>query len=251
MSFFFQFKELRKHIIRSIISIIICTIILLINKNFIFDNIIFYPAKYNFISYIYLYKVNFIFNNNTLPNNIIIQNNKLFGQFNTYVFVSLIGGFILSFPYICYEFWKFIKPGLYKEERKIIKKIYIISLILFILGLIFGYFILSPFAIQFADTFLISNLPKNIFDLNEYVSIIIESTFLMGFFFIFPIIPYILKKLNIINSLYLKKYRKHAFLLLFIIASAITTGDIITTIIVFIPLYSLYEISILTSIFFN
>uniref|UniRef100_UPI0032B2D129 twin-arginine translocase subunit TatC n=1 Tax=Candidatus Karelsulcia muelleri TaxID=336810 RepID=UPI0032B2D129 len=246
-SFFYHVKEFRKRVVRSLISIIICTLYCFNKKKIIFENILFYPAKYNFISYQLFYKIGLFFNKKIkiLPNNICIQNIQLFGQFNIYLFISLIGGIILSFPFICYELWKFIKPGLSKKERKNIKKFFFIFLSLFIIGLLFGYFILSPFAIQFADNFFISELPQNIFDLNDYVSIIIESTLLMGIVFLFPIIPFFLKKINIIKSCFLKKYRKHAFLILFIIASAITTGDIITTIIVFIPFYLLFEISLL------
>lgn len=253
MSFFDHFQDLRRLLLRSIISIIFFTCFVLINKNFIFDSIIFSPIRSNFISYTLIYKLGYFFHQqiNIAPKKIIIQNNQFLGQFNTYVLVSLIGGIILSYPFICYELWNFIKPGLFLKERKILKNILILSSILLILGLIIGYFILSPFAIQFSNTFFISNFPKNIFSLNDYVILIINSTILMGILFLFPLIPLFLSKLDLITFQTLKEYRKYAFFLLFIIASAITSGEFITTILIFCPLYLLYELSIIITLIFN
>lgn len=248
MHFFLHLEELRIRIIRSIYAIILATIFLMINKNILFEKIIFGPAKTNFISYrIFNYFGN-VFNiekNLFLKEDLNIQNRNIFGQFNTYLTVNTVGGFILAFPYISYELWRFIMPGLSFYERKYSKYILILITILFLIGSLFGYFILTPFIIQFGSSFRISTLPKNIFDLYDYISIITESTLYMGLTFLFPFIIYFLLKIKIISFDILRFYRKHILLIILIIVSAITPGDLISTIIVMIPFLFLYEISII------
>ncbi|WP_185877558.1 twin-arginine translocase subunit TatC [Blattabacterium cuenoti] len=252
MPFWKHIEELRTRIIRCFIIIIIFMIILMINKNFVFDKIIFGPAKINFITYrllkklikileIYNYSTNYYFNN------LYIQNRKIFGQFNVYIWTCFIGGIILSFPYIFYEFWGFISPALSKKEKKYSIKIFFMVFVLFSIGIFFGYFILCPFLIHFAYYFKISYIPKNIFDLCDYISLITNSTLLMGIIFLFPFFMYLLTKMELISYEFLNKYKKHALLVMLIISSAITPGDIISTIIVLIPLLILYKVSLYIS----
>lgn len=241
MSILTHIEILRKHIIHSIIAVFITTIFIMCNKKIIFDYIILAPLKKNFITYK-------IFQNFSksyiLSDNIQIQNRQIFGQFNTYMWVSIISGLILASPYIFYEIWNFIKPALSLNEKKYCKKIIFISLILFLLGILFGYFILCPMVIHFGYTFIISKIPKNIFDLNDYIYIITQSTISMGITFLIPLFIYFLDKSGLININILKKYRKHIILILTIIAAAITPSDILSTIIIVIPLIILYELSI-------
>ncbi len=254
MPFWEHIEELRKHFFHCFFSVIIMTIFLMINKEFLFDKIIFAPSKVNFITYRLFSKFTkckigkyfgpIIF----LSNNIEIQNRKIFGQFNTYINSCITGGCILSFPYFFYRFWLFISPALSKKEKQSSKKILFISLLLFIFGSSFGYFILCPFLINFGYYFKISNVPKNIFELSDYISLIIYTVFSMGIVFLLPLFIFILTKLGLISYTFLIKYRKHSLLIMLIFASAITPGDIISTIIVLIPLLILYQISIWISI---
>ncbi|AGD98280.1 sec-independent protein translocase protein TatC [Blattabacterium sp. (Blatta orientalis) str. Tarazona] len=254
MPFWEHIDELRKHLIHSVCAMIIATIILMNNKNVIFDYILFGPAKTDFITYRLFHKLGKIFHRNHhsfyfFSHNLEIQNRQIFGQFNMYVWTCFIGGFILSFPYIFYEFWKFIKPALSDEERKYSRGIILMVTFLFILGVLFGYFILCPFLIHFGYTFRISSFPRNIFDLSDYISLIMHSILSMGITFLFPIFIYFLTKIELISYPFLKKYRKHAFLILLILASAITPGDIFSTIVVLIPLMILYQFSIYISFY--
>ncbi|AWU39916.1 twin-arginine translocase subunit TatC [Blattabacterium punctulatus] len=257
MSFWEHIEDLRKHMIHSLCAIIIATIILMNNKYIIFDYILFGPAKTDFITYRIFSKLEFIFfgmNHNPIfffTKNLEIQNRKIFGQFNMYIWTCFLGGFILSFPYIFYEFWKFIKPALTDEEKKYSRGIIITVTFLFIFGILFGYFILCPFLIHFGYTFRISSIPKNIFDLSDYISLMMHSMLSMGITFLFPIFIYFLTKIELITYTFLKKYRKHAFLMILIIASAITPGDILSTIIVLIPLLILYQLSLYISFSFS
>ncbi|AER40449.1 MAG: twin-arginine translocase subunit TatC [Flavobacteriales bacterium] len=250
MLFWEHIEELRKHMIHSLCAIIIAMIILMNNQYVLFDYILFGPAKTDFITYRILKNIFFDGHYDTIPffsKNLEIQNRQIFGQFNMYVWTCLIGGVILSFPYVFYEFWKFIKPALSDEERKYSRGIIFMVTFLFVLGIFFGYFVLCPFLINFGYTFRISSFPKNIFDLSDYISLMMNSMLSMGFTFLFPLFIYFLTKIGLISYTFLKEYRKHAFLIILIIASAITPGDILSTIIVLIPLLILYQLSLYIS----
>ncbi|WP_185877039.1 twin-arginine translocase subunit TatC [Blattabacterium cuenoti] len=251
ISFLEHIEELRNRLIHCIIAIIIATVVLMNNKKIVYDYIIFAPSKKDFITYRILHKfTNPFFKVHSisfLQKNLEIQNRQIFGQFNVYIWTCFIGGIILSFPYTFYEFWKFIKPALSDKEKKFSIKIFIIVPILFMLGILFGYFVLFPFLINFGYYFRISNVPKNIFDLSDYISLIVHSSLSMGIMFLFPFFIFFLTKLELVSHLFLKRYRKHAFLIMLVIASAITPGDILSTIIVLIPLLILYQISICVS----
>ncbi len=253
--FWEHIEELRKHIIHCFYAIAISTVILMNNKKIIFDYILFGPAKKNFITYrllsLFTKKISFFIKPVFyLSDNLEIQNRKIFGQFNTYIWFCLMGGLILSSPYIFYEFWKFIKPALSAKEKKYSKGIIMFLSTLFFIGIFFGYFILFPFLIHFGFSFKISHFPKNIFDLSDYISLMIHSVLSMGFLFLFPFFIFFFTKIGIISPIYLKKYRRYAFFIMLIISSAITPGDILSTIIVMIPLMILYQGSIYISYFF-
>ncbi|WP_185858731.1 twin-arginine translocase subunit TatC [Blattabacterium cuenoti] len=255
--FWKHFEELRKHIIHCFCAIIIAMIILMNNKNIIFDYIIFGPAKTNFITYRLFYKLANSFLGNRfnsisfLSHNLEIQNRQIFGQFHVYIWTCFIGGFILSFPYIFYEFWKFIKPALSDKEKKHTVSIFIMVTLLFISGILFGYFFVCPFLIHFGYSFKISHFPKNIFDLSDYIFLIIHSVLSMGIIFLLPFFIFFLTRMELISCSFLIKYRRHAFMIMLIIASAITPGDIFSTIVVLIPFLILYQISIYVSFYAN
>ncbi|WP_038436045.1 twin-arginine translocase subunit TatC [Candidatus Walczuchella monophlebidarum] len=254
MPFMEHLEELRKHVFRALLSIIVGFALVIINKKIVFDYILFAPARANFISYRLFNKIVRVIHKNNpmiLSLNLQIQNTKLLGQFNTYLWVSFIGGIILALPYIFYEIWSFIRPGLSEQERNYSQGIILSALVLFLCGILFGYFILCPLTIQFSHSFRLSYLPENIFDMSNYISIVIDTTFFMGCIFLFPLLVFFLTQIGLITPTFLKTYRKHAFLIMLVIASAITPSDIISMFIATIPLILLYEISIYTSIIFS
>lgn len=254
MFFWEHIEEFREHLLKCLFSIFIGTFLVMIHKSIIFDYILFAPAKSSFISYRLFKLIGILFNKKVklmLHYNLILQNRQMLGQFNTFLYVSFIGGIILSFPYVFYEFWCFIRPGLSGIELFYSKEIILFSSILFILGLFFGYFILCPMAIQFGETFKVSNLPENIFDLSDYISIITHLTLSIGFLFLFPIAVFFLTKLELIDTTFLRMYRKHAFILILIISAAVTPSDLLSMFIAMVPLLILYEISIYTTTILN
>lgn len=248
MLFWDHIEEFREHLLKSLFSIFIGTFLVMIHRTIIFDNILFAPAKSNFISYRLFKLIGTLLKQKTklvLKNNLTIQNRQILGQFNTYLCASFIGGIILAFPYVFYEFWCFISPGLLGIELFYTKVIILLSSILFLLGLFFSYFILCPLAIQFGETFKVSNFPENIFDLSDYISLIMHLTLSVGFLFLFPIVVFSLTKLKLVGPTFLVLYRKHAFILILVISAAITPSDLLSMFIVMIPLLILYEISII------
>lgn len=244
MSFMSHIEVLRKHIIRSLFSLFLSMAAVMLNKELFFDKIILAPAKSKFVTYRFFRMIDKGKKNLILPEDLHLQNRWLFGQFNAYIGVCLTGGVILSFPYIMYELWRFIAPGLSKKEKSFFIKIIITTSLLFLFGILFGYFVLSPMTIQFAYVFKVSPILKNVFDLSDYVNTIIQSTLSMGITFLLPIFVYFFTKIGLINKNFLHTYRKHAFLVILIIAAAITPGDALNMFLAAIPILLLYELSI-------
>jgi sec-independent protein translocase protein TatC len=158
-----------------------------------------------------------------------------------------MGGLVLAFPYVFYQIWSFIKPGLKQKEKSAVKGIVFYVSILFFIGILFGYFIVSPLCVQFFGTYQISKKIDNIFTINSYMSTIISTVFYSGLLFLMPVIAYIFAKIGIITAAFLRKYRKHSIVGVLILSAVITPPDMLSQIIVSIPILLLYEISILVT----
>ena len=251
MSFLEHLEELRWHIIRSLISVVFCAFICFIFKDFIFDTIIFGPKKMSFPTYKFLCKASKLIGIETtfclseFP--FIIQNRTMTGQFSAHVMTSLISGFIISFPYVLFEFWKFISPGLLKNEKVKSKVFIFISSLLFFVGVLFGYYIVTPLSINFLATYQVSELVLNEIDLASYISLVRSSAVASGIIFELPIIIYFLSKIGMVTPEGLIKYRKFALVGVLVLAALITPPDIASQIIVAIPIVILYQVSIFIS----
>jgi sec-independent protein translocase protein TatC len=166
------------------------------------------------------------------------------GQFTAHLWTSLIGGFIISFPYVIYELWKFISPGLHKNERNKSKGFIFISSILFFLGVLFGYYVVTPLSINFLGTYQVSKEVLNEIDLTSFIALVRSSSLACGLVFQLPIIIYYLTKIGLVTPEVLVNYRKYALILVLILAAVITPPDVASQIIVAIPILILYQISI-------
>ncbi len=251
MSFLGHVDELRSHLVRSFIAIVIGAIVVGFNKTLLFDEIIFGPTKKDFITFKIFNKIsNYIGLGDVFIDmkDVPIQNLQLMGQFNLYIMASVIGGVILVFPYIVWELWRFIKPALTETEKKA-STLFILSIyFLFMVGIFFGYFLVAPLAINFGYFFTVSDIIQNNYTVTSYASILIQSVVAMGLVFLFPIVVYFLTRLEIIDPIFFKTYRKHAFVVILIIAAIITPSDLLSMFAAAIPLWVLYEFSILVSI---
>ena len=160
---------------------------------------------------------------------------------------SIISGFIISFPYILYEFWKFISPGLLKKEKARSRGFIFISSLLFFIGVLFGYYILTPLSINFLGTYQVSNDVLNEIDLSSYIGLVRSSTLASGIIFELPIIIYFLTKAGVVTPKTLIAYRKYALVGVLVLAAIITPPDVASQIIVAIPIVILYQVSIFIS----
>lgn len=242
MGFLDHLEELRWHVIRSGISVIVFAIIALIFQNEVFEYIIFAPKKAGFITYRFFCGLS----ESTCfsPPELQLITREMGEQFFMGITVSLYMGLIISFPYIFYEFWKFIKPGLYDAEIKIANRLIGVTSLLFMLGVAFGYFVIAPFAITYLGSYTVGTEAINSPTLSSYVNYLTMFTVPTGLAFELPIVVYFLAKIGLIGPDIMKKFRREAFLVIFILAAIITPPDALTQILVGIPMYILYEISI-------
>ena len=251
MSFLEHLEELRWHILRSMFAIVIVAIGCFIMKDFIFDTIIFGPKKLSFPTYKFLCNVATFINIETnfcgeeFP--FVIQNRTMAGQFSAHIWTSIIGGFIISFPYVIYELWKFISPGMHENERKKSRGFIFITSLLFFIGVLFGYYVVTPLSINFLGNYTISEEVFNDFDLASYIGLLRASVLASGLIFELPIIIHYLTKVGLVTPDFLRKNRKFALVIVLSLSAIITPQDIASQIIVTIPMLVLYEISIIIS----
>jgi len=252
MSFLDHLEELRWLLVRSTIAILILGTAAFFVSDFIFEKILFGPKDPNFITYRFFCEVTqfFGFENADICNvkmPFIIQNTNMGGQVSFLIWTCITVGFIAGFPFVLWEIWKFISPALYEKEKKYAKAFIIVSSLLFFVGVLFGYYIITPLSVYFFGSFSASAEIVNEFNLESYTSMIKTSSIACGLLFELPILIYFLTKLGLVTPSFLRKYRKYALIIVLILSAIITPPDVISQVIVAIPIMVLYEISILIS----
>ena len=251
MTFWEHLDELRKVLFRSAIVVIVLMVVIFLNKNFVFDKIIFAPIDSDFILYRWFGALSVLLSYPAIapePFHLNLINIELSAQFFTHVNISMTLAFILAVPYILYQLWNFVKPGLYEKEKRAINKAFGFAGILFFIGVLVGYFFVFPLTVRFLGTYQVSDWVVNQISLKSYISMFTWLILIMGIVFEMPALASILSRMGIINKSFLKKYRKHAFVFLIILAAVITpSGDAFTLFVVGAPLYLLYEFSIIVS----
>lgn len=255
MSFLDHLEVLRWHLIRSFTVILIAAIAAFIFKGFVFDTLIFGPKKPDFITYRLLCSMSeqlstwfpalfpsgAICIGQNLPN---LVNLSMAGQFSAHILTSLVAGLIFGFPYVIWEVWRFIKPGLRKEERRMARGFVFFASVLFFAGISFGYFIISPLSVNFFMNYQVSAEVVNSPTLSTYISLITSVLIACGLVFELPILIYFLSKAGIVNPKMLKAFRRHALVGALILSAVITPPDVFSQILVSIPILILYELSI-------
>ncbi|MCG8411146.1 MAG: twin-arginine translocase subunit TatC [Bacteroidales bacterium] len=247
MSFLEHLEVLRWHLIRAFAAVLIVAIVAFIFNDIVFDHIILAPKKANFITNCLLCKLGELLNIPKLCiNSKVLQliSIKMAGQFTMHIITSLFGGLILAFPYIFWEFWRFVKPALYEKEVRKTRGAVWVSSILFFLGVLFGYFIIAPLSVHFLGSYNVSDEVVNQINLKSYVGTITSVVLSSAVVFELPVLVFFLSKAGIITPNFLRKYRKHAVVLIFILAAVITPPDVFSLILVTLPLLILYEIGI-------
>jgi len=247
MTFLQHLEELRWHIIRSLVAVVAGAIIAFIFKNIILDQIILAPNTPHFITNRLLCQLAELVHVPALCINqdpVELISIKMSGQFTTHINISLVAGLIIAFPYIFWEFWSFFQPALYDKERKYARGAVTTASLLFLTGVLFGYFIISPLSINFLGSYRVSNLVTNQINITSYIGSVTSVALSAGITFELPIVVFFLARIGVITPAFMRKYRRHAIVLVLVMAAVITPPDIFSLILVTIPLILLYEVSI-------
>jgi sec-independent protein translocase protein TatC len=258
MSFLDHLEELRWHLIRSAVIVLVGMIFIFVNIKAVTDKIILAPYAPDFPTYTYLCQIDESVcmrlnqatkdaNGNTLlsSDNIILQATDPSEQFTRAIMIAMIGGLVMAFPYLIFELWRFVKPGLSPEERRGTTGFIIYTSLLFFTGILFAYFIVSPMTIVFLANFSISDQVVQIWKLGDVISLVVMLCLAGGLLFEMPMLAFFLAKLGIVNAQFLSHYRRHSIVIMFVVAGILTPSpDIFTQISVAVPLIILYEISI-------
>ena len=250
MSFWEHLDDLRGVLIRVILTVIGFTIVAFFFKDFIYTKVILGPREPDFFTNKLMCKLGVLLNSNLLCINqtsFNIINIEMAGQFRSHLLISFIAGLVISVPFILWQIWSFIKSGLYKNEKKGMHGFVFYSSILFIIGVLFGYYLIDPLVINFLVNYSISPDVVNQIRLGSYISNVLMVCLSTGIIFQLPLLIYFLTKIGIVTPLLLKKYRKHVAVLFFILSAIITPPDVFSQFLVVIPLFGLYEISIYIS----
>lgn len=252
LSFLDHLEELRWHLIRVTLAVVISGFVAFLAKGFIFDVLLFGPSNVDFFTYDFLCRLTTWFGfeggfcfQGEMP--FSIQSRTMGGQFSAHVWTSITAGFIIAFPYIIYEFWKFISPAMHNHERNSARGFIIVSSLLFFVGVLFGYYVISPLSINFLGRYQVSGMVLNEFDISSYIGLVRSSVVASGLIFELPIIIYFLTKIGLVTPDGLRKYRKFALVGVLILSAIITPPDILSQVLVAIPVLVLYEISIVIS----
>jgi len=243
MTFLEHLEHLRWHIIRALVSVVVFAVIVFLSRDFVFDTIIFGPRNENFPTYRFFCNLIDVL---CVPPEFTLQAFKVEEKFVTHLKVSIILGIVISFPYIFWELWRFIKPGLYEKEQKVARGVVGVCSALFLTGILFGYYVISPFALTFLTGYELSDIPSQP-TITSYVNMMAMFTLPAGITFELPMVIYFLSKVGLVTPEFLRKYRRFAVVIILVLAAIITPPDVITQFLIGIPLYVLYEISIIIS----
>ncbi len=249
MGFFEHIESLRWHIMRAAIAVVLCSFIAFLQKEFIFDYLLFGPSRADF-------PTNKLFcwleQNYSFIRGLCIQdahftfiNTDIMGQFMLHIQMSLYVGAIVAFPYILWELWRFVKPALHEREIRNTQGIVFVTSILFTIGCAFGYFIIAPFSLNFLIQYQATSIVQNMIDINSYIGLLITMTIPVGILFELPMLVYLLTKLGIVTPSLMKNGRKIAYVIILVVVAVITPqGDLTSLLLISAPIFLLYELSI-------
>jgi sec-independent protein translocase protein TatC len=247
MTFLEHLEELRWHLIRALIAMILASFIVFFFPKFLFDTVLLGPTRSDFITFKTFCSLGKSlgfsgFCIEKMP--FVIQVRKLADQFTYHIIGSVVAGLIVAFPYVFWEIWRFIKPGLHEHEQKqSAGAVFFVSL-LFFSGVAFGYFLITPISINFLVNYKVSDIVINEIDLASVASTVIMLTLFSGVMFQLPIVVFFLTKTGLVSPKILKSYRRYAFIIILIISAIITPPDVFSQLLVALPVYLLFEVSI-------
>jgi sec-independent protein translocase protein TatC len=238
----------RWHLIRAAVAILFFTIIAFIYKDIVFDVILLGPKRTDFLTYRILCEISqYLGLGDALclrDSPFSLMNISMSGQFSTHITTSIFAGFIIAFPYVLWEIWRFISPALHSNENSMAKGVVFFSSILFLIGILFGYYVIAPLSINFLGSYQVSSSVANQINLSSFVSTVTTVSFANGIIFELPILVYFLTKIGLLTPDFMRVYRKHSMVVILILSAIITPPDITSQVLVSLPLIILYEFSI-------
>lgn len=248
MSFLEHLEELRWHILRSAVAVVVLAIVVFIFKDFVFGEIILKPTKPDFLSYKVMCNLSHSLNLGdklcigqiALP----LQNTEMVGQFMAHVRIALGLGLILAIPFVLWEIWRFIKPALRNNELRHARGFVLTCSALFLTGVLFSYYVVVPFSVTFLGTYNVDEQVENVVRLSSYIQFVTTLCFAGGLIFQMPVAAWILSKIGILTPKFMRKSRRYAILVILIVAAIVTPPDVFSMILMSIPLLILYEVSI-------
>ena len=238
MTFWDHLDVLRGTLFRSALAVACAGVVLLCFKGFLFDGVVLAPTRPDFWLYRWLH----------LPFSMSLINTEISAQFFIHLKVSFICGFIISFPYVCYEIWMFVAPALYPSEKSAVRKAFSFASVLFYAGLFIGYWLILPITLNFFQGYTVSDEVQNTITIGSYISMFTSMVLLFGIVFEFPVLIAVLNRMGIVTQASLKKYRRHAIVAIMVVAAIITPADPFSMLIAAAPLYLLYELSVLVCV---
>lgn len=250
MSFLEHLEELRWHLIRSVIAVLVLSVAAFIAVDFVFGTVILGPSKPDFWTFKMLCRFSELVRIDALCINempFILQSRKMTGQFTMHITSSLFIGIVVAFPYVFWEVWRFISPGMYSKERKSSQGAVFFVSLLFTIGILFGYYIMSPLAVNFLANYQVHESVMNEFDITSYVGTVTMLVLGSGLLFQLPMVVYFLTKVGLVTPVFLRTYRRHAIVIILVLGAMLTPPDPFSQILIALPLLGLYEISIYIS----
>jgi sec-independent protein translocase protein TatC len=252
MSFLGHLEALRWHLVRAVGVVMVLALTWFFLKELLFDGILLAPKNPQFLTYRVLCHLS---DRLQLGEDLCIREipfrliaTDISSQFTTHMWVAFVAGLVTGFPYVVWELWRFIKPALHEKERRYANGIVFYTSFLFITGVLFGYYIITPMTVNFLGNYQVSTEVQNMISLDSFISTVTTMTLITGIVFELPIVVYFLSKVGILSPKFMRDYRKHAIVVILILSAVITpTSDATTLIMVAIPLYILYEVSIFVS----
>jgi sec-independent protein translocase protein TatC len=247
MSFLDHLEQLRWHLLRSISAVFVFTIAAFLAKSFVFGVVILGPSKVDFITYTTLCRISDALSIpalciDELP--FVIQSRQMTGQFSMHMTSSLVIGLIIAFPYLFWEIWRFVSPGLHEKERSAARGAVFFVSLLFFLGAGFGYFILAPLSINFLANYQVDPSITNEFDITSYISTLSMLVIASALMFQLPVVIYFLSMSGLVTSAWLRSYRRHAIVVILIVSALITPPDVVSQLLIAMPILVLYEVGI-------
>ncbi|MDR3183808.1 MAG: twin-arginine translocase subunit TatC [Prevotellaceae bacterium] len=249
MSFWDHLEVLRRMLFRTAIVLVGAMVVVFLNKSLVFDVIIFGPRTSDFILYRWMCQLgDYLRWEGLCPEafSIPLININMAAQFFTHISTSFWLGLVFAFPYVIWELWKFVAPALYDHEKRSVRYAFAFSSVLFFIGVTVGYVFIFPLSIRFLGLYQVSEIVPNEISLNSYIGMFVTLILTMGLVFEMPVLAHVLSRFGIITRRFLRKYRRHAVILVLVLSAVITPSpDAFTMIMVAVPLYLLYEFSIL------